>query len=74
MFLASGAPCINPCPRGLPCAQGAVEAAPLLLGHEDAALGQLRGAAAPTDAGCSGAEVLAWALEEDRWLQDSRVR
>ena len=54
--------------------QGAPKAAPLLLGHEDEALRRLRGNAAPAEAGCSGSEVLAWALEGDRWLQDSRVR
>ena len=43
------------------------------MGHEDAALRRLRGAAAPAEAGCSGSEVLAWALEGDRWLQDSKV-
>lgn len=58
----------------MPCVQGAPEAAPLLMGHEDAALRRLRGGEAPADAGCSGSEMLAWALEDDRWLQDSRVR
>lgn len=56
------------------CMQGAAEAAPLLMGHEDAALRHMSGFEAPMDAGCSGSEALAWALEEDRWLRDSRVR
>ena len=44
------------------------------MGHEDAALRRLRGGEAATEAGSSGSEVLVWALEGDRWLQDSRVR
>lgn len=44
------------------------------MAHEDAALRRLRDDEAPAYAGCSGSEVLAWALEGDRWLHDSKVR
>ena len=62
------------CAHGTLCAQGASDAAPLLTGREDAALRQLCGSEATIATGCSGREVLAWALEQDRWLQDGRVR